>query len=151
RRPAARLRDPLEHLPEPFEAGRLLPSQVGLGDDPHQAVAVLDDRDPPDLLPLHDPGHLFDIGVRRHGADVAIGHVIAHPALLLVTLGYVPDRDVAVGDDAAQTHTGGVVHDGDDADVGVPHELGGTAHRVVGRDDLDVRGHDVAGLHVRAS
>src|SRR5690606_29490017 len=149
RYPAARLRDALQDLPHPLEAGRLLAGEVGLGDDADEAVTVLDDGDAPDLLALHETGDLLDVRVRRHGADVGVGHVVADAALLLVALGHVPDGDVPVRDDAAQAHVGGVVDDGDDADAGVTHELGGAAPGVVGRDDLALRRPHLARLHVR--
>src|SRR5690606_32970074 len=131
--------------------GGRLAGEVGLGDDADEALSVLDHRDAADLVPLHDADDLVQVAVGADGVDPVGGHVVAHAALLRVPLGDVAHVDVPVRDHAAQTHARRVLDDGDDADVRVPHELGGPAHRVVGRHDLDVRCHDVAGLHVLTS
>src|SRR6266508_5126922 len=64
-----------------------------------------------------------------------------------MTLGDMPYRKVAVGDDALQRHGRGVVDNRHEAHVSVAHDLCGPANRILRRDNLGIRRHDLSSFH----
>jgi DNA polymerase (family 10) len=117
-----RLGTPEEHLAEngpqqPREVGDRVDDEVVDGDHSDDP-AVLDERQPPEWVPVEDRHRLGEVGVGREGHQVG-GHDGVHARVGRETAGDSPKDDVPVSDDP---HRPVVVHDHDSTDHFAVHE-----------------------------
>src|SRR6185369_9890740 len=121
--------------------------QVSHGHDPLQSALLVDDRDPPDLVVLHQLDRLRHRVVRRAGDD-DLRHARVHGDRARITaLGDDVHAQVAIGDDAHDLETLFVVDDGDDAGVLVAHDPR-RANGVIGwQATARILRHDVLDSH----
>src|SRR5690606_36829493 len=123
--------------------------KIRLRDDTDEPL-VLDDGHATHLLRLHELHDILHVVVGADGAHAG-AHVVADGAAVRMVVGDVTDRDVAVGDDTAESHRATVVDDGDESGIRAAHDAGCIGEAVLARHALRIAGHDITCLHAHSS
>ncbi len=127
-----------------------MPHQVRLGHDSDASFLVVDHRDAPDLIGLHQ------VHANLHGVVFAAGHGIGgHKAFngsgfWLQAGSHHGAAQVAVRNDSNQLAGLMVQHHRDRANIMVAQDFGRFFGRVLGQATNRIWSHDIAYIHVRS-
>jgi hypothetical protein len=116
--------------------------EIRLGDDPNATSRFVDDRHPPDLMPLHSRHNIFERRVGGYGDHALRNHIFDEMSGRILACGDRTADDVAIGDHADGAV--GRVNDRDLTAVVVDHQLRDFVKRRGDRAARWVRRHHIA-------